>query len=217
MKLIIGNKAYSSWSLRGWLAAKHSGLPFEELALPMYDADWPTRRTAADLAPSGGKVPLLWDGEVAAWNGLGIIDHFDRKIGGTRYWPTDAAARSFAMSIAAEMQSSYQALRSQCSMNVRRHYPGWTVDADAAADIARIDALWCEARARFGAGGPYLFGEWGAADMMFAPVASRFTTYDVTLSEPAEAYRAAVMAHPHMVEWIDGAMQESWSLPQYEF
>jgi len=217
MQLIIGNRAYSSWSLRGWLAAKHSGLPFDTLVLPMYDANWAQRRTAADLAPSGGKVPLLWDGDIAAWNGLGIIDHLDRRTGGRHFWPSDAAACSFAASIAAEMQSSFQALRSQCSMNVRRHYPGWTVDADAAADIARIDALWCHARARFGGGGRYLFGAWGAADMMFAPVASRFTTYDVKLSEPAEAYRAAVMAHPHMLEWIGDAMQESWTLAIYEF
>ena len=217
LKIIIGNKAYSSWSLRGWLAVKHSGLAFEEVVLPMYDAEWPVRRLAADLAPSGGKIPILWDGDVSAWNGLGIIDMLDQQTGGALFWPMEPAARAYAASISAEMQSSYQALRSACSMNVRRHYPGWALSDEAASDVARIDALWCRARGHYGAGGDFLFGGWGAADMMFAPVASRFTSYDVKLSPAAEAYRGAVMAHPHVVEWVEGAMREDWTLPQYEF
>ncbi len=217
LKLIIGNKAYSSWSLRGWLAVKHSGLPFEEQVLPMYDAAWPQRRQGADLAPSGGKIPILWDNGIAIWNGLGIIDFLDRKTGGTHYWPADPAARALAVSISAEMQSSFQALRQHCSMNVRRHYPGWELHPDAAAESARIDALWCKARTDYGNGGDYLFGAWGAADMMFAPVASRFTTYDVKLSPLAEAYRAAVMAHSHVADWVEAAKQEEWTLAVYEY
>jgi len=217
LKIIIGNKAYSSWSLRGWLAVVHSGLPYEELVLPMYDAAWPERRKAADLAPSGGRIPILWDGEVASWNGLGIIDTLDRMTGGSLYWPADPAARAYAVSIAAEMQSSFQALRQHCSMNVRRHYPGWELHPDAAADAARIDALWCRARAECGGDGDFLFGGWGAADMMFAPVASRFTTYDVKLSPVAEAYRAAVMAHSHVADWVEAARQEEWTLGMYEY
>ncbi|QMW23042.1 glutathione S-transferase N-terminal domain-containing protein [Sandaracinobacteroides saxicola] len=216
MKLIIGNKAYSSWSLRGWLAAKQSGLPFEEEVVSMYDAAWATRRETADFAPSGGKVPILWDGDVAAWNALGIIHHLDAKTGGTRFWPVDAAARAFAASIAAEMQASFAALRTHCSMNVRRHYSGWALHADAVADVARVDALWREGLARFG--GPWLAGaDYGAADILFAPVASRFTTYDVRLSPAAEAYRARAMAHPWVAEWVAEAHKEAWVLDQYEY
>lgn len=218
LHLIIGNRAYSSWSLRGWLAAKQSGLPFTETVLPMYDANWPQRRLGDDLKPSGGRVPILWDGDIASWNSLGIIDHLDRLSGGTRFWPADPTARAFAASIAAEMQSSFQGLRSNCPMNVRRRYEGWTIHPDALPDVERIDALWSEGLGRFG--GPWLAGaDYGAADIMFAPVASRFTTYGASLSPAAEAYRARAMAHPWVAEWVQGAHAEpaAWTLERYEF
>ncbi|MFQ3595009.1 MAG: glutathione S-transferase C-terminal domain-containing protein [Sphingomonadaceae bacterium] len=216
LKLFIGNRAYSSWSLRGWLAARQSGLPFQTLFLPLYEADWETTRSRPELAPSGGKVPILWDGDVAAWNALGIIDHLDRLSGGTRFWPADGAARAFAASIAAEMQASFQALRGFCPMNTRRHYAGFQLSADAAADTRRVEALWEEGLARFG--GPWLAGDsYGAADILFAPVASRFTTYAVQLSEAAEAYRARAMAHPWVAEWVADAETEGHRLARYEF
>jgi glutathione S-transferase len=215
LNLIIGNKAYSSWSLRGWLAARQSGLPFTQTLVPMFDADWDTRRSAADLAPSAGKVPILWDGDACAWNSLGIIDHLDRASGGTRFWPADAAARTWAASVAAEMQSGFGALRQHLTMNVRRHYPGFAVHADALPDIARVAALWADGLARFG--GPWLAGsDFGAADIMFAPVATRFTTYDVALPPAAAAYRARLMAHAWMAEWIADAHAEPWVLARYE-
>jgi glutathione S-transferase len=214
LRLVIGNRAYSSWSLRGWLAVRHSGLPFEELFLPLYGADWEETKARPELAPSGGKVPILWDGAVAAWNALGIIDLLDRKVGG--YWPADPAARAFAVSVAAEMQASFQALRGFCPMNTRRHYPGFRLSADAAADVRRVEALWEEGLSRFG--GPWLAGaDWGAADMMYAPVASRFTTYDVALSPAAEAYRGRMMAQDHVAEWVAAAETEGHLLPRYEF
>ncbi len=216
MKLIVGNKGYSSWSLRGWLACKLSGLPFEEVVVPLYDADWEARKTAPDFAPSNGQVPVLHDGGAAAWNSLGIVAHLDRLTGGTRFWPADPAAHAFAASIAAEMQSGFGALRSACPMNVRRHYPNWRLPDAAAADVRRIDALWTQGLNRFG--GPWLAGpDYGAADLMFAPVASRFTTYAVALSPAAEAYRARAMAQAWVAEWVQAAHAEPWRLDRYEF
>lgn len=216
LRLFIGNRAYSSWSLRGWLAAKQSGLPFEEIFLPLYEADWEETRRRAELAPSGGKVPILWDGAVASWNALGIIDHLDRLSGGTRFWPADSAARAFAVSVAAEMQASFQALRGFCPMNTRRQYPGFALAADARADVRRVEALWEEGLARFG--GPWLAGpDWGAADIMFTPVASRFTTYDVALFPVAEGLRQRLMAHPFMAEWCAAAETEGHVLERYEY
>lgn len=216
LRLVIGNRAYSSWSLRGWLAARHSGLPFEELFLPLYEADWEQTRARPELAPSDGRVPILWEGSTASWNALGIIDHLDRLSGGTRFWPADGAARAFAASIAAEMQSSFQALRGFCPMNTRRRYPGFSLSAEALADVRRVEALWEQGLSRFG--GPWLAGpDWGAADIMFTPVASRFTTYDVALSPAAEGLCQRLMAHPFMAEWCAAAATEGHLLARYEF
>ena len=119
MKLIIGNKAYSSWSLRGWLACRQSGLPFEEVVVPLYDEQWEHRRGGAEFAPSSGKVPILWDGDVVVWDSLAIIDFLADRVGRDRFWPEDEAARAMARSMAAEMHSSFTALRRNHSMNIR--------------------------------------------------------------------------------------------------
>ena len=215
LKLIIGNKVYSSWSLRGWLAVKQSGLPFEEVVVSLYDEDWPARRAQADLAPSAGKVPALWDGDIAVWDSLAIIDYLDAQTGGTKFWPADKAALGLARSMAAEMHSGYQALRNEHSMNLRKSYPR-VPSADVAANIARIMELWTLARTRFGAGGDYLFGAFGAVDIMFSAVVTRFVTYDLPVVPAMQPYVAAVLAHPFMREWHDDAMQESWQLPKFE-
>ncbi|MDQ4421198.1 glutathione S-transferase family protein [Sphingobium sp. DEHP117] len=216
LKIIIGNKAYSSWSLRGWLAVKQTGLPYEEVVVPMYDADWPQRKTQADLAVSAGKVPTLWDGDIAVWDSIAIVDYLNDITGGTRFWPKDKAALALARSMAAEMHSGYVPLRKACSMNVRKVFDAQPMSDAVAENIARIDALWSEARSRFGAGGPYLFGEFGAADIMFAPVVFRIQGYQLPVSETAQAYVDAMLAHPWMVEWFEGAKAESWVLDQYE-
>ena len=216
LKLLIGNKAYSSWSMRGWLAVKQSGLPFEEVMLPMYDAAWPARRLAADIAPSAGKIPLLWDGDIAVWESLAIIDYLADKVGRDRFWPADDAARGLSRAISAEMHAGYQALRSQHPTNMRRHYPVDSVTPEVAADLARITALWAQAKQRFGANGDYLFGAFSAADIMFAPVVTRITTYDLPVSDEALAYCAAVRAQPFVAEWLADGKREPWVIDQYE-
>ncbi len=230
LTLIITNRRYSSWSLRGWLAARHSGIPFSERMVDIYAADWPAQRSQGVFARANGKVPILVDdmagdavgppgqaGEPAViWNALGIIDWLDRKSGQTLFWPRDGWARAWAVSAAVEMQAGFQMLRQHCPMNCQRHYPGWALAPEAKADVARVDQLWTEGLRRFG--GPWLAGEsWGAADILYAPVASRLTTYDVKLSPDADAYRARAMAHPLVAEWVDAAAAETVIRPDYEF
>lgn len=216
LKLIIGNKAYSSWSLRGWLAVKQSGLPFEEITVPLYDDDWDKRRAGDEFAPSQGKVPILWDGETVVWDSLAIVDWLADRVGRDRFWPEDDAARGMARSMAAEMHSSYAALRRDHSMNVRRRFDPAPLNPDAAADVIRVLGLWAEARARHGKAGPYLFGTFGAADIMFAPVVTRFATYSIPVPRFAATYMEAILAHPWMREWIDAAQEEPWVIEQYE-
>ena len=216
MKLIIGNKAYSSWSLRGWLACKQSGLPFEEVVVPMYDADWDKRRQGDEFAPSSGKVPILWDGESVVWDSLAIVDYLADKVGRDRFWPEDEPARAMARSMAAEMHSSFAALRKKHSMNVRQIFPAVAPDDDVVADLHRVMELWAQARARFGGTGDFLFGQFGAADIMFAPVVTRLVTYQLPVARFATGYMEAVLNHPFMQDWIAGAQEEEGVIERYE-
>lgn len=216
MKLIIGNKAYSSWSLRGWLAAKQSGLAFEEVVVPLYDEAWDKRRQGDEFAPSSGKVPILWDGDAVVWDSLAIVEYLNDKTGNTRFWPQGDAARAMARSMAAEMHSSFAALRRKHSMNIRQVYPPRTPDADVLADLGRIMELWAQARARFGGEGEFLFGSFGAADIMFAPVVTRIVTYSLPVPRFAQAYMLAVLQHPFLQDWIAGAQEEDWVIEQFE-
>ena len=215
MKIVIGNKAYSSWSLRGWLAVKQSGLPFEEKLVPMWTDEW-DRALKEELAESAGKVPTLWDGGTVVWDSLAIVDYLDDKTGNTRFWPKDEAARGLARSIAAEMHSSFSALRSEHGMNTRRTYPVREPSDAVKTDIARIMALWAMAREKSVAGGPFLFGEFGAADIMFAPVCTRFRTYTLPIESFAVDYVNAVYDHPFIKEWLAGAEAEPWIIDKYE-
>lgn len=216
MKLIIGNKAYSSWSLRGWLACKQSGLPFEETVVPLYDQDWDRRREGDEFAPSSGKVPILWDGEAVVWDSLAIVEYLNDKTGNTRFWPEDPAARAMARSMAAEMHSSFAALRRKHSMNIRQVYPARPVDEDVAQDLSRIMELWAQARARYGSEQPFLFGAFGAADIMFAPVVTRIVTYSLPVPRFAQSYMLAVLQHPFLQDWIAGAQEEDWVIEKFE-
>lgn len=216
IRLVIGNKAYSSWSLRGWLAAKQSGLPFEEVTVPLYDAEWDRRREGGEFAPSGGKVPLLWDGDTVVWDSLAIVDWLADRVGRARFWPEDDSARGMARSMAAEMHSSFPALRRECPMNIRQTFPFRPPSAEVAQEVVRILQLWAEARARWGSGGPYLFGAFGAADIMFAPVVTRFATYRFPLPGFAGAYMESVLGHRWMQDWIAAAQEEEWVIGRYE-
>ena len=217
MKLFIGNKAYSSWSLRGWLACKLRGLRFEEVVVPLFDEAWEKRREGDEFAPSSGKVPILWDGDdTVVWDSLAIIEYLNEKTGGDKFWPADTAARAMARSMAAEMHSSFAALRREHSMNIRQIYDAVPPSEAVAQDIARIMQLWAQARARYGGTGDFLFGEFSAADVMFAPVVTRFITYQLPVARFADAYMQAVIAHPWMQEWIGGAQAEEWVIDRFE-
>ena len=216
LKLILGNKAYSSWSLRGWLACRQSGLPFEEVVVPLYDAEWDKRRAGDEFAPSSGKVPILWDGDAVVWDSLAIVDFLADKVGRERFWPQDEAARAMARSMAAEMHSSFAALRREHSMNIRQIFPAKTPSDAVVADLARLFELWAQARARFGGDGDFLFGDFGAADIMFAPVCTRLVTYQLPTPRFAAAYVMAVLQHPFMQDWIAGAQAEEWVIEKFE-
>lgn len=217
MKLIVGNKNYSSWSLRAWLATRQSGLHFEELTVPLYGEDWDERkRQRDDIAPSSGKVPILWDGEAVVWDSLAIIEYLADKVGRDRFWPKPDDARAMARSMVAEMHSSYLALRREYPMNIRARVQGVRPSEACEADIVRILQLWAEARARFGKGGPFLFGAFCAADIIYAPVVSRFLTYGIEPPGFAQAYMQAIWEHEWMQQWIAAAEAEEWVVEQFE-
>ena len=217
MKLIIGNKNYSSWSLRGWLAAKQSGLHFEELIVNIDGDEWGQRKQAMDeVQPSHGKVPILWDGDTVVWDSLAIMEYLADKVGRERYWPKEENARGMARAMVAEMHSSFLSLRREMPMNVRRRIPLADLSDPTKHDVVRILTLWAEARARFGGSGPFLFGTFGAADIFYAPVVTRFVTYGVGVPGFAQAYIEAIWEHQWMQEWIAAAEHEEWVIEQYE-
>ena len=216
LKLIIGNRAYSSWSMRGWLAVKQSNEEFEEYVVPMFDADWEKRREGDEFAPSLGKVPIMWDGECVVWDSLAIIEFLADRYGGDLYWPADESARGMARSMAAEMHSGFANLRRELPMNVRKSFAPREISEPVREEIDRILQLWAQARARFGGTGQFLFGDWCAADMMYAPVVTRFITYAVPVPSFAAVYMKAVLSHPDVSEWIDKAQDEPWVIEKYE-
>ena len=218
MKLIIGNKNYSSWSFRGWLAAKQSGLHFDEIIVPLFGEEWQQRKLSEDsgMMPSHGRVPILWDGDNVVWDSLAILEYLSDKVGRDRFWPKEEAARGMARAMVAEMHSSFAALRRELPMNVRRRVQIENVSDECRQDIVRILGLWAEARARHGKAGPFLFGTYGAADIFFAPVVSRFMTYGIGVPGFAVAYMQAIAEHAWTQEWINAAENEEWVIEQFE-
>jgi glutathione S-transferase len=202
--------------MRGWLAVKHSGEEFEEIVVPLFDEEWDKRREGDEFAPSLGKVPILWDGDCVVWDSLAIVEFLADRHGKEKFWPQDESACGMARSMAAEMHSGFANLRRELPMNVRKTFPFKPLDEDVRDEIERILQLWAQARARFGNGGSFLFGEWCAADIMYAPVVTRFITYSVPLPPFAELYMKAVLSHPDVNEWIDKAQDEPWVIEQYE-
>lgn len=209
--LVIGNKNYSSWSLRAWLALKMLGLEFEERRVSLYVPG--AKEQLLGYSPAG-KVPVLIDGERRIWDSLAILEYLAESH--PSLWPAAPAARALARSISAEMHSGFAALRQHMSMNIRKRHPGKGRTPESLADIARIVSIWDDCRARFGAEGLFLFGTFGAADAMYAPVVLRFRTYAVELPPACRAYAEAVLALPPLREWIEAAERETESLPQFE-
>ena len=213
LQLIIGNKNYSSWSFRPWLAMKVAGIAFAETLISLEAADFKSRLLALSGA---GKVPVLIDGDVRIWESLAILEYLVEKIPAAGLWPQDPAARAHARAVASEMHAGFRALRRLLPMNVSRSPMPRALDADARADVARIEAIWSECRARFDAGGPFLYGAFSAADAMYAPVVWRFHTYTVEVNAVARAYMRTLMALPAWHEWRDAARREPWVLPHDE-
>lgn len=207
-KLVIGNKNYSSWSLRGWLALREAGIPFEEIRVPLRLQDTP--EVIRQHSPSG-KVPALLDaeGRVLAWESLAIAEWAAEQAPERQLWPRDPLVRAFARAAASEMHAGFQALRQNLPMDIRLSLPGHRYMAEAQGDIDRIVALWDECRTRFGSAGPFLFGRFGVADAMYAPVASRFRTYGVRLPRAAASYVEAIHALASMREWCEAARAET--------
>jgi len=211
--LVIGNKNYSSWSMRPWIALKVAGIPFEDIVIPLYEPG--SKERILQFSPAG-KVPVLLDGDVRVWESLAIIDYLAERFPQTRLWPEAAAARAHAHAIAAEMHAGFAPLRRHCPMNMRRPVKLRALPPEVAADVSRIEAIWTDCRTRFGQGGPFLFGAFGAADAMYAPVVSRLHTYRIAVGAVAEAYKQAVMALPAWAEWRAAAIQETWVMPNAE-
>jgi len=213
LKIIIGTKNYSSWSLRGWLAVRHTGLPFDEIKLRLDTPEFYER--IKEFSPTSC-VPALCDGDVRVWDSLAIIDYCARIAPEQFWWPEDKAAYANARSIAAEMHSGFMGLRGNAPMNMRGRWTGLTLSDAVQKNVDRIDHIWSDARTRFGAGGDFLFGDFSAADMMYAPVVSRFETYGIKVSDTAQAYMDAVLAHPYIQEWKADAATESQVVHQDE-
>ena len=209
--LVIGNKNYSSWSLRPWLAMKALGILFEEVRIPLYMPD--SKERILYYSPSG-KLPCLIDGSIRVWDSLAILEHLAETY--PALWPAAPTARALARSISAEMHAGFANLRQHMSMNVRARLPGKGRTPEALAEAARVQAIWSDCRRRYGGAGPYLFGRFSAADAMYAPVALRFRTYAFELSEPCQAYADTLLALPAMREWIDAAEREEERIAQFE-
>lgn len=203
--LVIGSKNYSSWSLRPWLLLRQFGVAFEEILLPLDVPEFYER--IHDYSPTG-RVPVLHDGDLRVWDSFAIAEYANERWLGGRGWPADVSARACARSISAEMHSGFPALRNELSMNCRKRVKNHPTSKDAQADIARVKSIWREARERFGSNGPFLFGAFGIADAMYAPVVLRFVSYDVALDPVERAYADAILALPALQEWLAATVNE---------
>ena len=211
--LIVGNRNYSSWSLRGWLAARAAGIDFDEVLVRLSE---PGSRDELLRHSPAGKVPVLKHGARVIWDSLAIIEYLGEVRPEAGLWPAEPEARAHARSIAAEMHSGFQALRSRMPMNLRKSLPGKGRSRDVAEDIERILAIWRHCRERFGGAGPFLFGRFSAADVMYTPVATRFRTYAVELDDLCEDYADAVLTRPDFLAWHAAALDEPWVIAEDE-
>ncbi|GAC1504083.1 MAG: glutathione S-transferase family protein [Bradyrhizobium sp.] len=214
LKLVIGNKNYSSWSMRPWLALRAGNIPFEGVFIPLYTGDADKQRILS-FAHSG-KVPVLVDGDVTVWDSLAIIEYLAERFPEARLWPKDPARRAHARSISAEMHSGFAALRNECGMNLHRPVRAIALSSEARADIARVQQTWSECRGRYAKFGPFLFGAFSGADAMFAPVVHRFRTYAIAAAPEVQAYMATMMSLPAFQEWTRAALAETIIIEKFE-
>lgn len=215
LKLAIGNKNYSSWSMRPWLALRANDIAFEEVFIPLYTDNKADKDRILSFTHSG-KVPALIDGDLTIWDSLSIIEYAAERFPEARLWPEDRAQRAYARSISAEMHSGFMALRNECGMNLHRPVRAIELSADARANVARIQEIWIECRERHGKFGPFLFGAFGAADAMFAPVVHRFRTYAIAVAPEVGAYMETMTALPAFGEWTRAGLAETLVIEKFE-
>ncbi|WP_428029887.1 glutathione S-transferase family protein [Ancylobacter sp.] len=213
LRLVIGNKNYSSWSLRPWLAMTALGIPFEEILVALDAPDFKARVRAHSPA---GKVPVLIDGDAIVWESSAILEHLAERFPDKGVWPGDPVARAYARSLATEMHNGFGALRSVAPMNLWRPVEARSFPDAAIDDVRRIVRRWGEARQRFGAKGDFLFGAFSGADAMYAPVATRIRTYAIEVDDVASAYVEAIHAHPAFKAWKEAALKETGELAEDE-
>jgi len=214
LKLAIGNKNYSTWSMRPWLALRANNIPFEEIFIPLYTGQADKDRILS--VSRAGKVPALVDGDLTVWDSLAIIEYLAEKFPQARLWPEDRAARAHARSISAEMHSGFPALRNECPMNLHRPIRSVALSDDARSDAARVQDIWAECYQRYGKAGPFLFGTFGGADAMFAPVVHRFRTYAIPVEGDARHYIDAMMSLPAFAEWTRDGLAETLLIERVE-
>ena len=214
LTLVIGNKNYSSWSMRPWMALKGANIPFSEIVIPLY-TNGADKQRILDVTKSG-KVPVLVDGDVTVWDSLAIIEYLAERFPESKLWPTDRAARAHARSISAEMHSGFMALRNECNMNIHRPVASKKLSEDAQSNIARIQQIWTDCRARYGGEGPYLFGGFTGADAMFAPVVHRFRIYDIANPPPVRDYMTMMLANAAFSKWTADALAETLIIAKFE-
>src|ERR1700744_1790194 len=215
LKLVIGNKNYSSWSMRPWLALRASNVAFEEIFIPLY-TDNPADKDRILSFTRSGKVPCLIDGDITVWDSLSIIEYVAERFPAARLWPEDRATRAHARSISAEMHSGFLPLRNECGMNLHRPIRAIQVSADAQANVARIQQIWIGCRERYGKRGPFLFGAFSAAHAMYAPVVHRFRTYAIEVAPEAAAYMETMMALPAFQQWTEAGLAETLVIERFE-
>jgi glutathione S-transferase len=213
LKLVIGNKNYSSWSMRPWLALRANAIAFDEVFIPLYTDNKADKDRILGFTLSG-KVPALIDGDVTIWDSLAILEYLAEKFPEKKLWPQDSASRAHARSISAEMHSGFAALRNECGMNLHRPVRAIALSDDARANVARVQEIWTECHRRYG--GPFLFGAFGAADAMYAPVVHRFRTYAIEVLPGARQYVKAMTLLPAFQQWTRDALAETLVIERFE-
>lgn len=213
LTLVIGNKNYSSWSMRPWMALTMAGIPFEEV---MIQLDQPRTKAEITSHSKAGRVPVLHHGKLTVWESLAILEYLAEAFPESALWPKTRAARALARAVSNEMHGGFSALRNACPMNLRRPKKSLMLSDAVKADVQRIEYIWRECRATYSRNGKFLFGKFSNADSMFAPVVTRFDTYDIKVAKDTRHYMDNIMATPAFKKWKDAALQETWILPHDE-